>query len=362
MELKTPLYDIHVAEGGKIVPFAGYLLPVQYAAGVVAEHMAVRTKAGLFDVSHMGEITFKGKGALASLNHILTNDFTNMRPGRVRYSVMCNEQGGCVDDVLVYKFADEDYLVVVNASNRHKDFAHMRQNVLEDTEIADISDSVAQLALQGPASLAIMGKLLPESALPKGYYTAVRNVCLEGMELMISRTGYTGEDGFEIYTARENAEKLWRLLREAGAEYGLIPCGLGARDTLRLEAAMPLYGHEMDEDITPLEAGLDFGVKLGKSEFTGRDALIAKGRPRRVRVGLDVTGRGIIREHQDGYIGDKLIGHTTSGTHCPYLGKAAAMALIDAEYALSGTKVEADVRGRRVEAQIVPLPFYTRNK
>ena len=362
MELKTPLYDIHVAEGGKIVPFAGYLLPVQYAAGVVAEHMAVRTKAGLFDVSHMGEITFKGKGALASLNHILTNDFTNMRPGRVRYSVMCNEQGGCVDDVLVYKFADEDYLVVVNASNRHKDFAHMRQNVLEDTEIADISDSVAQLALQGPASLAIMGKLLPESALPKGYYTAVRNVCLEGMELMITRTGYTGEDGFEIYTARENAEKLWRLLREAGAEYGLIPCGLGARDTLRLEAAMPLYGHEMDEDITPLEAGLDFGVKLGKSEFTGRDALIAKGRPRRVRVGLDVTGRGIIREHQDVYIGDKLIGHTTSGTHCPYLGKAAAMALIDAEYALSGTKVEADVRGRRVEAQIVPLPFYTRNK
>ncbi len=362
MELKTPLYDIHVAEGGKIVPFAGYLLPVQYAAGVVAEHMAVRTKAGLFDVSHMGEITFKGKGALASLNHILTNDFTNMRPGRVRYSVMCNEQGGCVDDVLVYKFADEDYLVVVNASNRHKDFAHMRQNVLEDTEIADISDSVAQLALQGPASLAIMGKLLPESALPKGYYTAVRNVCLEGMELMISRTGYTGEDGFEIYTARENAEKLWRLLREAGAEYGLIPCGLGARDTLRLEAAMPLYGHEMDEDITPLEAGLDFGVKLGKSEFIGRDALIAGGRPRRVRVGLDVTGRGIIREHQDVYIGDKLIGHTSSGTHCPYLGKAAAMALIDAEYALSGTKVEADVRGRRVEAQIVPLPFYTRNK
>ena len=153
-----------------------------------------------------------------------------------------------------------------------------------------------------------------------------------------------------------------KAYREAGAEYGLIPCGLGARDTLRLEAAMPLYGHEMDEDITPLEAGLDFGVKLGKSEFTGRDALIAKGRPRRVRVGLDVTGRGIIREHQDVYIGDKLIGHTTSGTHCPYLGKAAAMALIDAEYALSGTKVEADVRGRRVEAQIVPLPFYTRNK
>ncbi len=362
MELKTPLYDIHVAEGGKIVPFAGYLLPVQYSTGVVAEHMAVRTSAGLFDVSHMGEITFKGKGALNTLNHLLTNDFTNMKPGRVRYSVMCNQQGGCVDDVLVYKFADEDYLVVVNASNRHKDFAHMRQNVLDDTEIADISDSVAQVALQGPTAQAIMTELLPESALPKGYYTAVRNVTLEGMELMISRTGYTGEDGFEIYTACENAGKLWRILREAGEKHGLIPCGLGARDTLRLEAAMPLYGHEMDEEITPLEAGLNFGVKLNKAEFIGRDALIAKGEPQRVRVGLNVTGRGIIREHQDVYIGDKLIGHTSSGTHCPYLGKAAAMALIDAEYALSGTKVEADVRGRRVEAQIVPLPFYTRNK
>ena len=362
MELKTPLYDIHVAEGGKIVPFAGYLLPVQYSAGVVAEHMAVRTRAGLFDVSHMGEITFKGKGALNTLNHLLTNDFTNMKPGRVRYSVMCNPQGGCVDDVLVYKFADEDYLVVVNASNRHKDFAHMRQNVLDDTEIADISDSVAQVALQGPAAQAIMTGLLPESALPKGYYTAVRNVTLEGMELMISRTGYTGEDGFEIYTACENAGKLWRILRKAGEKHGLIPCGLGARDTLRLEAAMPLYGHEMDEEITPLEAGLNFGVKLNKPEFIGRDALIARGEPQRVRVGLNVTGRGIIREHQDVYIGDELIGHSTSGTHCPYLGRAAAMALIDARYAQTGTKVEADVRGRRVEAEIVPLPFYTRSK
>ena len=360
MELKTPLYDIHVAEGGKIVPFAGYLLPVQYGTGVVAEHMAVRTKAGLFDVSHMGEITFKGRTALATLNHLLTNDFTNMKPGRVRYSVMCNENGGCVDDVLVYKFGDEDYLVVVNASNRHKDFAHMAANALEDTEVKDISDSAAQVALQGPVSQAIMEKLLPAGALPKGYYTAVKDVDLNGMKVMISRTGYTGEDGFEIYTASENAEKLWKTLREAGAEFGLIPCGLGARDTLRLEAAMPLYGHEMDEDITPLEAGLDFGVKLGKAEFIGRDALIAKGEPKRARVGLNVTGRGIIREHQDVYIGDRLIGQSTSGTHCPYLGRAAAMALIDAEFAEVGTKVEADVRGRRVEAEVAPLPFYRR--
>ena len=360
MELKTPLYDIHVAEGGKIVPFAGYLLPVQYKTGVVAEHMAVREKAGLFDVSHMGEITFTGPTALKTLNHILTNDFTNMKVGRVRYSVMCNEHGGCVDDVLVYKFGEEDYLVVVNASNRHKDYAHMAANVLEGTQCEDISDSVAQVAIQGPNAPAIMKKLLPEECIPKKYYTAIREVSICGMKCMISRTGYTGENGYEIYTDNENAEKLWKVLREAGEEYGLIPCGLGARDTLRLEAAMPLYGHEMDEDISPLEAGLGFGVKLGKDEFIGRDALIAAGEPQRVRVGLAVTGRGIIREHQDVFIGEEKIGHSTSGTHCPYLGKAVAMALIDARHAALGTAVEVDVRGRRVPAEVVALPFYTK--
>ncbi|MBR3504753.1 MAG: glycine cleavage system aminomethyltransferase GcvT [Clostridia bacterium] len=360
MELKTPLYDVHIAEGGRIVPFAGYLLPVQYGTGVVAEHMAVREKAGLFDVSHMGEITFKGPTALRTLNHILTNDFTGMKAGRVRYSVMCNERGGCVDDVLVYKFGEEDYLVVVNASNRRKDFAHMAANTLEGTEIEDVSDSLAQVALQGPASPAIMEKLLPRERIPQKYYTALRGVEIDGMNCMISRTGYTGENGYEIYTACENAEKLWKTLRVAGAEFGLIPCGLGARDTLRLEAAMPLYGHEMDEDITPLEAGLSFGVKLGKEEFIGRDALVAAGEPKRVRVGLAVTGRGIIREHQDVFIGGELIGRTTSGTHCPYLGRAAAMALIDAKHAALGTAVEADVRGRRVAAEIVPLPFYVK--
>jgi len=360
VELKTPLYDVHIAEGGKIVPFAGYLLPVQYKTGVVAEHMAVREKAGLFDVSHMGEITFTGPTALKTLNHILTNDFTGMKTGRVRYSVMCNERGGCVDDVLVYKFGEEEYLVVVNASNRHKDYAHMAANVLEGTEIRDISDAVAQVAIQGPAAPAIMAKLLPAESIPQKYYTAIREVKIDDMSCMISRTGYTGENGYEIYTACGNAENLWKTLRAAGEEYGLIPCGLGARDTLRLEAAMPLYGHEMDEDITPLEAGLGFGVKLGKEEFIGRDALIAAGEPRRVRVGLAVTGRGIIREHQDVFIGDELIGHSTSGTHCPYLGKAVAMALVDAAHAATGTAVEADVRGRRVAAEIVPLPFYVK--
>lgn len=360
MERKTPLYDVHVEEGGKIVPFAGYLLPVQYKTGVIKEHMAVRQQAGLFDVSHMGEILFTGPTALDTLNHLLTNDYTNMAVNKVRYGVMCNAEGGTIDDLVVYKFGEESYLAVVNASNREKDYAHMAQNVLPGTKAEDISDSVAQLALQGPNAPAIMKTLLPEDQIPKGYYTALPNVVIDGMNCMISRTGYTGELGYEIYTAKENAEKLWKTLRKAGEPFGLIPCGLGARDTLRLEAAMPLYGHEMDETITPLEAGLDFGVKLNKEAFIGKEALVAAGAPKRVRVGLAVTGRGIIREHQDVYLGQEKIGVSTSGTFCPLLDKAVAMALIDADYAAVGTALEVDVRGRRIAAEIIPLPFYKR--
>lgn len=360
MERKTPLYDVHVAEGGKIVPFAGYLLPVQYGSGVIREHMAVRQAAGLFDVSHMGEILFTGPAALESLNRLLTNDFTDMPAGRVRYSVMCNAGGGTIDDLVIYKFGEEEYLAVVNAANRHKDYEHMTAHLLPGTKAEDISDSVAQLALQGPAAPAILSALVPGDRLPRKYYTAVRHISVGGMDCMISRTGYTGEQGYEIYTAAENAVPLWKLLREAGKSHGLIPCGLGARDTLRLEASMPLYGHEMDESITPLEAGLDFGVKLNKPEFIGRDALIAAGAPGRVRVGLAVTGRGIAREHQPVFIGEKQIGQTTSGTHCPYLGKALAMAMVDREHSAVGSAVDVEIRGKRVSAEIVPLPFYKR--
>lgn len=362
MEKKTPLYDIHVEEGGKIVPFAGYLLPVQYGTGVIKEHMAVRQQCGLFDVSHMGEILFTGPTALDTLNHLLTNDYTSMPMNKVRYGVMCNDKGGTIDDLVIYKFGDETYLAVVNAANRDKDYAHMAANVLPGTKCEDISDTVAQVALQGPKAPAILAKLVPDEFIPKGYYTAVPMAEIGGMKCMISRTGYTGELGYEIYTHNENAPKLWKLLREAGEEFGLIPAGLGARDTLRLEAAMPLYGHEMDEEITPLEAGLDFGVKMGKDEFIGHDALVAAGAPKRVRIGLEVTGRGIIREHQDVFFGGRLIGHTTSGTHCPYLGKAIAMALVSAGAVKEGDEVEADVRGRKVAAKVVPLPFYTRGK
>ena len=360
MEKKTPLYQTHLDEGGKMVPFAGYLLPVQYPTGVIAEHMAVRTACGLFDVSHMGEIVFRGEGALATLNHLLTNDFNNMTIGRVRYSVMCLPDGGTVDDLVVCKFGEDCYLVVVNAANREKDYAHMAANLLPDTEIEDISDQVAQLALQGPNAKEILAHLIDPELPPQKYYTAVREVIVAGIPCMISRTGYTGEFGYELYTAADDGPKLWKLLRQVGAEHGLIPCGLGARDTLRLEAAMPLYGHEMNETVTPLEAGLNFAVKLQKPEFIGRDALLAAGEPKRVRVGLKATGRGILREEQTVYLGDTAIGTTTSGTFAPYLKQAIAMALVDANHTAPGTAVEVDVRGRRVAAEIVPLPFYKR--
>lgn len=362
MELKTPLYEAHVKAGGKIVPFGGYLLPVQYKEGVIKEHMAVRTQAGLFDVSHMGEILCQGKDALANLQMMLTNNFDNLTDGQARYSPMCNEQGGTVDDLIVYKKGDEDYFIVVNAANKDKDYQWMLDHQFGEVTFTDVSDQYAQLALQGPKAMEILRKLAPEENIPKKYYHAVFDTEAAGIPCIISKTGYTGEDGVEIYLDSARAQEMWDALLEAGKEEGLIPCGLGARDTLRMEAAMPLYGHEMDEQVTPLEAGLGFAVKMTKEDFIGKKALEEKGEPARKRIGLKVTGRGIIREHQDVYLGDRLIGHTTSGTHCPYLGCPVAMALVDADCTDPGTKVEADVRGRRVEAQIVPLPFYKRSK
>lgn len=360
MELKTPLYEMHVKYGGKIVPFAGYLLPVQYKSGVIAEHMAVRCGCGLFDVSHMGEITCIGRDAAANLNHLLTNDYTTMYDGQARYSPMCNENGGVVDDLIVYKVKDDHYFIVVNAANKDKDFAWMKEHAFGDAVFTDISAQAAQIALQGPKAEAILRKLVPAEDIPQKYYSALFHKTVGGMDCVISRTGYTGEDGFEFYLAAEEAPKLWELLLGAGLDEGLIPCGLGARDTLRLEAAMPLYGHEMDDEITPLEAGLGMFVKMNKPDFIGKAALEEKGAPQRKRVGLKVTGRGIVREHATVYAGDTEIGITTSGTHCPYLKAPVAMALIDAGHAAVGTSVDVDVRGRRIAAQVVKLPFYKR--
>jgi aminomethyltransferase len=360
MQMKTPLYDCHVACGGTIVPFAGYLLPVQYPAGIIAEHTAVRTAAGLFDVSHMGEIMFSGKDALKNLNYILTNDFTSMIDGQVRYSVMCNDRGGCVDDLMVYRLDEETFWVVVNAANRQKDFEWMKAHASGDVSVNDLSDDVAQLAIQGPRAKEIMLRLVPAGALPAKYYFFGKDVPVGGMKCLISRTGYTGEDGYEIYLSNDDAPELWHLLLETGKDAGLIPCGLGARDTLRLEAAMPLYGHEMNEDISPLETGLNFGVKMQKDDFTGKKALEERGEPKIKRIGLKITGRGIAREHQNVYLNDILIGQTTSGTHAPYLKYPVAMALVRADAAEAGTQVEIDVRGRRVSAEVVALPFYKR--
>lgn len=360
--LKTPLHEEHIKCGGKMVPFAGYDLPVQYATGVIKEHMAVRTACGLFDVSHMGEIICEGSDALANINMLLTNDYTDLADNHARYSPMCNEQGGVVDDLIVYKEKDNTYFIVVNAANKDKDFAWMKNHAFGDVTFTDVSVDYAQIALQGPNSEAVLKKVCKAEDIPEKYYTCIFNAKIDDIDCIISRTGYTGEDGFEIYTASKYAPAIWNLLLEHGTEEGLIPCGLGARDTLRLEAAMPLYGHEMNDEISPKEAGLGFFVKMDKADFIGKDALVAKGTPTKRRVGLKVTGRGIIREAQDVFIDGEKIGITTSGTHCPYLKQAIALAIVDANHKEVGTKVQVDVRGRLVEAEIIKLPFYKRNK
>ncbi len=362
MEKKTPLYDCHVAANGKIVPFGGYLLPVQYETGVIKEHMAVRTACGLFDVSHMGEIVLTGPDALKNVQMVTTNDCSGMYDGQVRYSPMCNEQGGVVDDILVYKVNDNAYLLVVNASNKDKDAAWISSHLFGDVKFEDISESVAQVALQGPNAVPMLASLVADEQIPKKYYSFVQEADVKGIKCLISRTGYTGELGYELYCAAEDGPKLWNLLLETGKEFDMIPCGLGARDTLRLEAAMPLYGHEMDDTVTPLETDLGFFVKLDKEDFIGKDALVAAGEPSRCRVGLKVTGRGIAREHCPVFVGDQQIGMTTSGTHCPFIGMPVAMALVDKAYGEIGTEVEIEIRGRKVTAEVIPLPFYKRPK
>jgi aminomethyltransferase len=359
-----------------MVPFAGYLLPVQYETGVITEHMAVRTAAGLFDVSHMGEVLLKGKDALKNVQHLVSNDCGHMYDGQVKYSPMCNESGGVVDDLLVYQKNSEEYLIVINAANRFKDVEWMKAHLIGEVEFRDISDNISQLALQGPRSKEILSKLVAKELLPDKYYSFRDEIPVAGIVCLVSKTGYTGEDGYELYCRNEDAAKLWQVLLTAGnydtesnskradttEDYVLIPCGLGARDTLRLEAAMPLYGHEMDDTISPLETGLGFAVKTEKEDFIGKEGILARGEPARTRVGLNITGRGIAREACPVYYNNEQIGVTTSGTHCPYLGRPVAMALIDIVHSELGTQLDVDVRGRRITAEVVALPFYKRTK
>lgn len=354
MDKKTALYEKHLELGGKMVSFAGYSLPVQYKKGIIAEHNAVRERAGLFDVSHMGEFTLTGNGALHSLNRLLTNDFTGMESNRVRYSPMCNESGGTVDDLVVYKTGEGDYMLVVNAANRAKDFEWMREGMGDDTNFKDISDHISQLALQGPFSGDILAKIAHTESIPAKYYTFVRHAKVADIPCVVSRTGYTGEAGFELYCENRYAAELWDALLAAGQAFGIEPCGLGARDTLRLEAGMPLYGHELSETISPAEAGLQPFIKMDKPGFIGKQEFLSP--PTRKRIGMVLTDRGIAREGARIYANGNDIGYVTSGTMSPTLGKAIAQALVDASF--SDGDAEIEVRGKLLKATTAALPFY----
>jgi aminomethyltransferase len=370
---KTALNATHRALKAKMVDFGGWDMPVEYpgnGGGLIAEHMAVRTAVGLFDVSHMGEIQFRGRGSLAAVQRITMNDASKLKDGQAHYSALLTPEGAFVDDILVHRLGENDYLLVVNAGTKDKDYDWIRKQVggFPGIHLADYSSYYSQLAVQGPRAQETLEKLTKTnlSAIKNYWFTwgqvaGVNNV-------LIARTGYSGEDGFEVYIPSDEAtsEKVWNALIEAGAAYGIRPCGLGARNTLRLEAGMSLYGHEISEQINVLEAGLERWLKMDKGEFMGREALAkvqAEGGPKRKVVGLEMVERGIGR---DGYavysLEGEQIGQITSGSPAPFLKTNIAMALVPTAVAASGADVLIDVRGNRVRAKQVPLPFYKRAK
>lgn len=357
MEKKTPLYECHLEAKGKIVEFGGYLLPIQYESGIMTEHKAVRENVGMFDVSHMGEFVMEGNDALANVNYLFTNDFTDLLLGGVRYSIMCQPDGTTVDDLLVYRMKEDKFYIVVNASNRDKDREWIMANMFGDVRFEDISDSIGQIAIQGPNSEKVVEKLTNQ--IPQKYYTFIDEVVFAGKKVLISRTGYTGEDGFEVYCQAEDTPHLWNEVLKAGEEFGLIPCGLGCRDTLRFEAGMPLYGHELSETISPVEAGLKMFVKLEKEKFIGKEAL-SKDRLRK-RMAFKVVDKGIAREHCDVYANDVLVGHTTTGTFSPTLNQAIFTALIDVNVS-NDASFTVDVRGRRLKAEVTKFPFVRKSR
>lgn len=355
MEKITPLFNWHKNHNGNIVEFGGYLMPLHYSNGILHEHHTVRTKVGLFDVSHMGEFHFSGKDALANLQYLISNDFSDLEIDKTRYGILVRKDGTAVDDLLVYRMADEEYLVVVNAANIDKDEAYIREHLFGEVVFQNISEDCGQIAIQGPLSQELLKRLTPINDMP--YYTFKGNVEIAGKNVLISRTGYTGEDGYEIYTAADDTEFLWELFLETGKDLGVEPCGLGCRDTLRLEAAMPLYGHELNDETTPLEAGLSMFVKLNKEKFIAQDALSEK--PLKRRIGLQLMDRGIAREHCDVYFNGQKVGVVSSGTKSPTLNQSIAMAFVPAEL-FKETQFEIDVRGKLLKAEKVKLPFYKR--
>lgn len=358
---ETSLHNWHAHRGARMVDFAGWRMPVQYTS-IVEEHNAVRNAAGMFDIAHMGRLLFNGPDACALLDHLLTNDVTKLQPGQIRYALVCNEQGGILDDVLVYRFADY-YMLVVNASNREKIVGWIDEHREGfDCKVSDATFDRFMLALQGPKAIEILDPLATGDVAGMKYYHGAE-MTVGYLSAIVSRTGYTGEDGIEVIVPSEQAETIWQKLMEAGEPHGLSPAGLGCRDTLRLEAAMPLYGHEMDESVDPFTAGLSFAVKLQAGDFIGKAALAEKkadeSLPR--RVGLVLDGKRIAREEAKLFAGDEGIGRVTSGTFSPTLQKSIAMGYVPQEYANAGTKIEVDIRGKRAAAEVTALPFYKRS-
>ena len=343
-----------------MVEFAGWEMPVQYS-GVIDEHVAVRTRAGLFDVSHMGEIVIRGPGTLELCQKISANDVSRMKLQQAQYNLLMNDKGGIVDDVIFYKLEADHFLICVNASNSDKDFAWIEEHAEGNVELENASSRYAQLALQGPLAEKI---LQPLTSLRLGeirpFFFAFGDV--SAIRCLVARTGYTGEDGFELYCGSPEAETLWNALLESGGPVGLEPAGLGARDTLRLEKAYPLYGHELDDTTTPLEAGLEWVTKLAKGPFVGRDVLLKQKEEgiRRKLVGMELLEPGIARAEYALFKDGKPIGRVTSGTKSPTLAKAIALAYVTIEESALDNTVEVEIRGRKTRAKIVPLPFYRR--
>lgn len=361
---KTPLYDEHLRLGGKIVEFAGWQMPVQYS-GVVAEHATVRERVGLFDVSHMGEIWVTGANAEAALEFLTCNRVSALVDGKAQYSAILNEQGGVIDDIIVYRFSRDRFFLCVNASNADKDFEWLVKKNPTDATITNASAEYGQIAVQGPKALEVVAPLVKGADLStlKGFHVVEGEII--GNPVIIARTGYTGEDGVEIFIKAERTPDLWRLLLEHGASYGVLPCGLGARDSLRLEAAMPLHGHELGEDISALESGLGWIVKFDKGNFIGRDALLKQkeaGVPRKL-VGFFLDEAGIARQGDLVSLSDGTqIGVVTSGTKTPTVNKALGMALVETAHTALDIKLSFVVRGRAIAGHVVQLPFYKRSK
>lgn len=363
--LRTPLYNLYKEYGAKTIDFGGWDLPVQFSS-IKAEHEAVRTKAGLFDVSHMGEIEIKGTDSLSFLQKMMTNDVAKMSVGDAQYTAMCNENGGTIDDLLIYKLADHHYLLVVNAANTEKDEQWLRTHVEGDVQIENVSEKYALLAVQGPVAEQVLQKLIPDTNLGLiRPFSFEQDVVVFGKKVLLSRTGYTGEDGFELYCQPKDASDLWREILRVGQEEGIIPCGLGARDTLRFEACLVLYGQEISETISPLEAGIGFAVKMNKEvDFIGKAALKSQkeaGIPRRL-VGLEMIDRGIPRHGYPVWKDETQIGEITTGTQSPTLQKNIGLALIHASEAKIGEELEIEVRRKRLKARIISTPFYKRKR